>query len=100
MPSTSAASRTSQPSRSPFPGVERSIDLSGLIRRPNPAQANAVNALVWARGCPLSLILCGEMGKGKSFMGAVAARMHADGKPYRACIMAPKYLIDKWAEEL
>ena len=82
------------------PGVDESIDFSSLLRKPKGAQANAVNALVRAWDKQLALILCGEMGTGKTWMGAVAVHMHAKGQPYRAAIMAPNHLIDKWADEL
>ena len=82
------------------PGVDESLDFSSLYRAPKPAQANAVNALVRAWELQRALILCGEMGTGKTWMGAAACHMHAAGKPYRAVIMAPNHLIDKWQEEI
>ena len=82
------------------PGLDESLDFSRLLRSPKGAQANAVNALVRDWETQLALILCGEMGTGKTWMGAVAVHLHAKGRPYRACIMAPNHLIDKWSEEI
>ncbi|HWE35045.1 MAG TPA: hypothetical protein VG406_00620 [Isosphaeraceae bacterium] len=81
-------------------GRDESIDFSGLLRRPKPAQANVLNALVRAWDAQRAMIVCGEMGTGKTYLGAAGVHAHARGKPYRACVMAPNHLIDKWGREI
>ena len=71
--------------------------LPSLLRKPLGAQADAI------RGAALSLkthrgtTVVGEMGTGKTFIGAVAAYM-ADFK--RILVICPPHLVPKWKREV
>lgn len=124
-------------------GRDQSLDLSFVSaedpnRVPYSSQANVINAVSRAWFPEKSLIICGEMGTGKTLLGAAAVHAHAlqaqgkrttfwrekehvqvveiDGQPicipimterheqptaaYRALIMCPNHLIDKWEREI
>ena len=76
---------------------ENEVALPHLLRTPLGAQADAI------RGAALSLqshrgtTVVGEMGTGKSFIGAAAA--HAAGFR-RALILCPPHLTKKWKREV
>jgi SNF2 family DNA or RNA helicase len=73
------------------------------LRRPFPAQADAILATVKTLQRGPAAILVGEMGTGKSLMGAVAAYEHHKAtrkKDYRAIVMAPSHLTRKWPREI
>ena len=42
----------------------------------------------------------GEMGTGKSLMGALIPWVHAKGRPYKALVMSPSHLTKKWPSEI
>jgi len=72
-----------------------------LLRQPMPAQWDRIMAVVaaWKAGREGD-ILSADMGTGKSIMAAVAAHVHANGKPYRAIIVCPPHLPKKWVREV
>ena len=86
------------------PGETPPLDLSALKRTPFPSQANVINGAALAWKDTRSIIICGEMGTGKTLLGAAAIhaaiQARTPGKPYRALIMAPNHLIDKWRREI
>ncbi len=85
------------------PGESASLDLSMFRRPPFPCQAHVINAAAEAWKHTRSLIICGQMGTGKTLLGAAAihASMLAKGNlAYRVLIMAPNHLIDKWEREI
>lgn len=71
-----------------------------LLRKPFPAQSHVITASVKALDLRKSLFLCGDMGTGKTLMGQSAVHLHADGRPYRALVMCPGHLTQKWKREL
>ncbi|MBL8485349.1 MAG: DEAD/DEAH box helicase family protein, partial [Rhodocyclaceae bacterium] len=81
---------------------ERERLMHGLRRKPLPAQADAVQAvmrLLVDAGAPAAIIN-GEMGTGKTMMGIMAgALLHAAGYP-RTLIIAPPHLVYKWRREI
>lgn len=44
--------------------------------------------------------IVGEMGTGKTVMGAATVHNHAKGEVYTALVMCPDHLIDKWEREI
>jgi SNF2 family DNA or RNA helicase len=70
-----------------------------LKRKPFDAQAHAVTAIVKAWKHNKSVILCAEMGTGKTMMGIAAVHGAQEG-PYRALVFAPDHLVGKWAREI
>jgi hypothetical protein len=99
-------------------GIDKPLDLS-FFSEDDPdrtlyaSQESVVNALVasWQtreqkpnrRARKTSKILCGEMGTGKTPIGAAtihAAAVKLGLKGYRVCIMAPNHLIAKWEREI
>jgi hypothetical protein len=100
-------------------GIDRSVDLSFTShqdprRVPYAAQANVINALVrsWTtrewldfgrRARKSSKVICGEMGTGKTLLGAAGIHAHATAcglTGYRVLIMCPDHLVDKWEREI
>lgn len=71
-----------------------------LLRPPLPAQAHVITAIAGGWDRQKSLIFAGQMGVGKTLCAAGAAHLHAAGRPYRALVMCPDHLIDKWSEEI
>jgi hypothetical protein len=85
------------------PGRDEPVDCSMYLRTPKTAQAGAVTGavLLWSRH--RSGILCGEMGVGKTLIGAVTAdaRARFGRRPgFRSLIMAPNHLMEKWMREI
>ena len=84
------------------PDPVRKAIMDGLLRKPFPAQQDAVQAM-----CSLlldtqekSVILNAEMGTGKTIMGiAASAVMHAEGYQ-RILIISPPHLVYKWQREI
>lgn len=71
-----------------------------FTRRPFDAQAHVISGVVKALDRQKGVFIVGEMGTGKSLMGACAAHAHAAGKPYRALIFCPGHLPVKWKREI
>lgn len=74
-----------------------------------PAQAHVVTAVVKALEPLKSVLVCGEMGVGKSIVAATAVDFHASqsgqfavrgGHAYRCIVMCPGQLTTKWAREI
>lgn len=84
------------------PNPVRKAIMDGLLRKPFPAQQDAVQAM-----CSLlldaqekSVVLNAEMGTGKTIMGiAASAVMHAEGYK-RVLAVVPPHLCYKWAREI
>ncbi len=84
------------------PGRDPVVRLD-LARPLFPAQLHAVTGVVRGLERQKSVILCAEVGSGKTGMGAAAIHAihaHAAGNDYRCLVMAPDHLIDKWAREI
>lgn len=85
------------------PGAESDPVLAAFLREPLFCQKNVIVAASRAFAHHRALIICGEMGTGKSLMGAAAVHQHAaenSGGKYRAIILCPDHLIDKWVDEI
>lgn len=90
------------PDRDPLP------DFSHLARPLFPCQQHAVAAIREMLGNSGSGFLCGEMGTGKTFMGIAGVNIHAlqsrndggKGGRYRALVLCPDHLVDKWCREI
>lgn len=84
------------------PNDRRGKIMESLLRKPFPAQADAVQALTRLlvdEGEP-SAILNAEMGTGKTMMAiAAAAVMHAEGYG-RSLVISPPHLVYKWRREI
>lgn len=84
------------PERDPLP------DFSALKRQPFPAQQHVIAGLVAALNEQKSVMLCAEVGSGKTIMAMVSVHCHAmkNADGYRALLMVPGHLTKKWEREL
>ncbi len=91
------------PARDPvLPGVA-AIDAHVHVARNSQlfdAQRHVLCGIVKAWGRQKSVFLNAECGTGKSLMGAAACHVAAGGRPYRALVMCPDHLLDKWRREI
>lgn len=74
--------------------------VNSLKRKAFETQAHVITAVAKALKRKNSVIIVGEMGSGKTFMSAAVPYVHSEGKPYRALIMCPAHLIEKWEREI
>ena len=81
------------PGRQPLPALD-------LLRPPFEAQTHVIEAARQALDRQKCILLVGEMGTGKTFMGMSAVHTHASGRPYRALVFCPGQLVNKWEREL
>lgn len=81
------------------PGKDKLI-VCKLKRKPFEAQEHVITGAVRHLNKSKSLIIVGEMGTGKTFMSMSAVHTHAKGKPYRAFVMCPPHLVEKWKREI
>jgi hypothetical protein len=81
------------------PGTDPLLEAESL-RKPFEAQAHVITAGVKHLRRNKALILCGEMGTGKTLIGQLVAHAHAGGAPYRGLVFCPPHLVKKWAREL
>jgi len=81
------------------PGVDE-LPPMDLLRVPYEAQAHVIAAGMKLLKDNKAMLLVAECGTGKTLMGASVCHMHADGKPYRAAVMCPAHLVQKWRREL
>ncbi len=73
--------------------------LSGLLRRPFPAQALAIMGLVKRWELARSAKVVAECGTGKTLISLGAMHVHSDGRPFTALAMVPPHIVEKWARE-
>ena len=75
--------------------------LKTLKRSPFPAQAGVVEGLValFKSGRRHGFIVA-ECGTGKTIMSMAVPHVLSAGKPYRALVMAPGHLVEKWKREI
>ena len=71
-----------------------------LKKHPFRAQADLIQGSVNALNKQSSVIISGEMGTGKTLIGAAIPYIQKDGKSYRAIVMCPGHLIYKWEREI
>jgi len=74
--------------------------LKKLRREPFPAQAGVIDGLValFKSGRRHGFIVA-ECGTGKTIMSMAVPYVLAGGKPYRALVMCPGHLVEKWKRE-
>ena len=82
------------PGKTPLP------DFSVFTRKPKPAQAHLVAGKVVALNHQGAIIVSGECGVGKTTTGIMTVHLHARGGPYRALVMCPGHLTQKWPREI
>ena len=70
-----------------------------LLRRPYPAQTQAIMGLVrlWERARAGAVIA--ECGTGKTLISLGAVQTHAEDRPFTALAMVPPMLVSKWSRE-
>jgi len=81
------------------PGKDAVLEMT-LLRKPFEPQAHCIAAGVKALRRQRAILVCGEMGTGKTLMGQLIAHGHAGGKPYRGIILCPGHLVPKWQREI
>ncbi|MEQ6359535.1 DEAD/DEAH box helicase [Thermoanaerobacter thermohydrosulfuricus] len=79
---------------------ELSPYLKDLLRKPFRAQADAIMGAVKTLKKKNAVIFSSEMGTGKTLMGASVPYVLTEGKPYRALVMCPAHLVEKWKREI
>ena len=83
------------------PGVDPLDPLiETLGKTPYRAQADVVQGAVKTLEKRKSVIVVGEMGSGKTIIGAAIPYVASNNKPFRALVMCPGHLTDKWEREL
>jgi len=96
-PITRAVNRTYPPRYTAALAPTLGYDLARLGRRPLGAQAHAIRAAALALREGPSATIVGEMGCGKSFVGAAAAFFSG---ARRVLILCPPHLTRKWVREI
>ena len=79
------------------------MPLSGLLRTPIGGQADAIRGLSWGFKFHKGLIGDGEMGTGKTYIGAAVVRIAGvllEQRLVRNFVMCPPHLVEKWAREI
>ena len=71
--------------------------LPRLLRKPLGAQADAIRGAALSLKAHRGTTVVGEMGTGKTFIGAAAAYMAGFG---RILIICPPHLVPKWKREV
>lgn len=80
---------------------DRSYSMPELGRELIAGQFDATAAIVklWRSG-QRAAQLVGALGSGKTTVATASIHAHARGKPYRAAVMCPVHLGDKWVREI
>jgi SNF2 family N-terminal domain. len=79
---------------------ELSPYLADLLRKPFRSQADAIMGAVKTLKKSNSVVFSAEMGTGKTIMGSSVPYVYSKGKPYRALVMCPGHLVEKWRREI
>lgn len=82
------------------PGESHHPVLTELKRTPFVAQADAIEAGAKTLTDLKNVILVGEMGVGKTLIGASIPWRHHQRGGYRVLVMAPGHLVPKWQREI
>lgn len=86
------------------PGRDAPLDFSDTLRAPYVAQAHCVTAAVKAFHSHVpSILFTAAVGTGKTTLASLTAHKHAQSVSnanYRAIVMCPPHLVDKWEEEI
>jgi SNF2 family DNA or RNA helicase len=81
------------------PGEPWDGRLHELLRKPYQAQGDAVMGLCRLLRDYDSAIVVGEMGCGKTLIGAAVPYVYDNGRPSRTLVMCPGHLVQKWRRE-
>jgi superfamily II DNA or RNA helicase len=73
--------------------------LSGLLRRPFPAQTLAIMGLVKRWELARTAKIIAECGTGKTLISLGAMHVHSNSKPFTGLAMVPPHIVEKWARE-
>lgn len=71
-----------------------------LLKKPYQAQGDAIMGLTKLFQHYNSAIVVGEMGCGKTLIGASVPYIYNNGKPARTLVMCPGHLVKKWQREI
>jgi len=82
------------------PGDEWHPRMNELLRTPFQAQADSIQAAVETLRRQDSVMCIGEMGVGKTLIGAAVPYIMENGHPPRVLVMCPGHLTRKWAREV
>ena len=83
------------------PGEIWDDKMQTLLRKPFAAQGDVIQSLVKLFEDNNSAIVVGEMGSGKSLIGACIPYISTNGgRPPRVIIMSPGHLVKKWRREI
>jgi hypothetical protein len=74
--------------------------MNRLLRKPFQAQADSIQAAVETLKNQSSVMCIGEMGVGKTLIGAAVPYIMKNGHPPRVLVMCPGHLTRKWAREV
>lgn len=82
-------------------GGEADPKIATLLRKPFIAQQDVIMSLVKVLEKKNSAIVVGEMGCGKSLIGAAVPFICCNsGRPVRTLVMCPGHLVQKWKREV
>ena len=82
------------------PGDDWHPRMQELLRTPFQAQADSIQAAVETLRRRDSVMCIGEMGVGKTLIGAAVPYIMENGHPPRVLVMCPGHLTRKWAREV
>jgi len=82
------------------PGNEWHPRMKNLLRTPFQAQADSIQAAVETLRKQDSVMCIGEMGVGKTLIGAAIPYIMENGHPPRVLVMCPGHLTRNWAREV
>jgi hypothetical protein len=82
------------------PGDQWHPRMKKILRTPFQAQADSIQAAVETLRKQDSLMCIGEMGVGKTLIGAAIPYIMENGHPPRVLVMCPGHLARKWAREV
>jgi len=82
------------------PGEDWHPRMKELLREPFQAQADSIQAAVETLRRQDSVLCIGEMGVGKTLIGAAVPYIMENGHPPRVLVMCPGHLTRKWAREV
>jgi hypothetical protein len=71
-----------------------------LLRQPFEAQLHVISAATKQLRRDNAVVIAAQLGTGKTILSMATVHSHAAGKPYRAIVMAPGTLLNKWLREI
>ena len=82
------------------PGNDWHPRMNQLLRKPFQAQADAIQGAVETLRTHNHVMCIGEMGVGKTLIGAAVPYIMENGHPPRVLVMCPGHLTRKWVREV